>query len=81
MRLDVVRTEMGITQENMANRLNIATTTYCQYENGKRMIPRDIAEKVAKILCCPVEEIFLPVKFTICEHEADEPEKEAGQRR
>lgn len=78
MRLDAVRTAMGITQENMANRLNIATTTYCQYENGKRMIPRDIAEKVAKILCCPVEAIFLPVKFTICEDKPDEPEKEAG---
>lgn len=78
MRLDGVRTAMGITQENMANRLNIATTTYCQYENGKRMIPRDIAEKVAKILCCPVEAIFLPVKFTICEDELGEREKEAG---
>lgn len=78
MRLDAVRTAMGITQENMANRLNIATTTYCQYENGKRMIPRDIAEKVAKILCCPVEEIFLPVKFTICEDKPAESEKEAG---
>ena len=78
MRLDAVRTAMGITQENMANRLNIATTTYCQYENGKRMIPRDIAEKVAKILCCPVEEIFLPVKFTVCEDAQDGPEKEVS---
>lgn len=78
MRLDAVRTAMGITQENMANRLNIATTTYCQYENGKRMVPRDIAEKVAKILRCPVEEIFLPVKFTICENELRETKKEVS---
>lgn len=78
MRLDVVRTARGITQENMANQLNIATATYCQYENGKRMIPRDIAEQVANILCCPVDEIFLPVKFTICEDKRGEPEKEAG---
>lgn len=77
-KLDAVRTEKGITQENMANRLNIATATYCQYENGKRTIPRDVAIQVSKILECPVEEIFLPVKFTICENDADEPEKEAG---
>lgn len=68
MKLDTVRISRGITQENMANQLNIATTTYCQYENGKRMVPRDIAEKISNILCCPVEEIFLPAKFTICEN-------------
>lgn len=77
-KLDIVRMEKGITQENMANRLNIATATYCQYENGKRTIPCDVAIQVAEILGCPVEEIFLPVKFTIREKEADEPEKEAG---
>ena len=38
----------------------------------------DADEKVAKILCCPVEAIFLPVKFTICEDKPGEPEKEAG---
>lgn len=77
-KLDAVRLERGITQENMANRLNIATATYCQYENGKRTIPRDVAIQVAGILGCPVEEIFLPVKFTICENEGDKPEKEEG---
>ena len=77
-KLDIVRMEKGITQENMANRLNIATATYCQYENGKRTIPCDVAIQVAEILGCPVEEIFLPVKFTIREKEAVEQEKEAG---
>lgn len=42
------------------------------------MVPRDIAEKVAKILRCPVEEIFLPVKFTICENELRETKKEVS---
>ena len=78
MRLDVVRMSRGITQENMANQLNIATTTYCQYENGKRMFPRDIAEKISNILCCSVEEIFLPAKFTICEDTPHETKKEVS---
>lgn len=38
--------------------------------------PSAAMEKVAKILCCPVEEIFLPAKFTICENELRETKKE-----
>ncbi len=66
--LYVVRKERGMTQENMASLLKIATASYCQYENGQRMIPRSIAVRIAEILKCPVEEIFLPTKFTIREH-------------
>ena len=76
--LERLRMEKGYTQEMMAKRLSIATSTYFQYEKGQRLIPRSIVEEIASILQIPQEEIFLPVKFTICKNGAGESEKEAG---
>lgn len=63
--LEEVRKEKGLTQEQMAANLDIALSTYNQYENGARSVPRSIAEAAAKILGVSVEDIFLPTKFTI----------------
>ena len=76
--LDKLRIEKGYTQENLAKLLNIATPTYCQYEKGQRLVPKNIADAIAEILGFSRDEIFLPVKFAICENKGDEPEKEAG---
>lgn len=76
--LDKLRIEKGYTQENLAKLLNIATPTYCQYEKGQRLVPKNIADAIAEILGFSRDEIFLPVKFAICEKQGDEPEKEAG---
>lgn len=63
--LEQKRKSVGITQEAMASQLGIGTSTYCQYENGTRNIPADVAEKICVVLGVPVEEIFLPQKFTV----------------
>ena len=75
--LDKLRIEKGYTQENLAKLLEIATPTYCQYEKGQRLIPKNIADSISKILEFPRDEIFSPVKFAIRENSA-EPEKEEG---
>ena len=67
--LEKTRKSKGITQEAMAQQLEIGTSTYCQYENGTRSVPADITEKVSEILGVPVEEIFLPQKFTVSKTE------------
>ena len=63
--LEQVRKSKKITQEYIANKVGIAISTYCQYENGVRNVPREIAEKVAGILGVSINEIFLPEKFTV----------------
>lgn len=62
--LEKARKEKGLTQEQMAANLEIAVSTYNQYENGARSVPRSVAEAAANILGVNVEDIFLPTKFT-----------------
>lgn len=60
-----IRKEKNLSQEVIANKLNIANSTYCQYETGKRNIPTHIVEKICDILEVEKEDIFLPIKFTV----------------
>lgn len=60
-----IRKEKNLSQEVIANKLNVANSTYCQYETGKRNIPTSIVEKICEILDVKQEDIFLPIKFTV----------------
>lgn len=59
------RRDANISQATMADALSISVPAYSQYENGIRNIPAAIAIQIAEILSCEVEDIFLPVKFTV----------------
>ena len=63
--LEDVRKAKDLTQEDMARELNVAVSTYNQYENGARSVPREKAELAAAVLGVSVSDIFLPTKFTI----------------
>ena len=45
--------------------LGIAVSTYNQYENGVRSVPKDAARRISEILQIPLDDIFLPEKFTV----------------
>lgn len=47
-RIKALREDNDITQNVMANYLNIAQNTYSQYENGKREIPINILVQICK---------------------------------
>lgn len=49
----------------MAKKLDIRLSTYNQYENLQRGIPIKTAKKIALILNIPLEDIFLPIRFTV----------------
>lgn len=49
-RLKQLRLEKGITQEEMAEKLNVRRSTYGEYERGKIMPPIDKIESIAKLL-------------------------------
>lgn len=60
-----IRDERKMSQKDMADILEIAVSTYCQYETGKRNVPAEIVDSIAKILNINKDDIFLPTKFTI----------------
>ncbi|NLY44741.1 MAG: helix-turn-helix transcriptional regulator [Tissierella sp.] len=63
--LKKIRLNQNKTQEQMAELLNIGVSTYNQYENSGRNIPFDTAKKIAEILAVDINDIFLPIKFTV----------------
>lgn len=67
--LERLRLARGLTQETVSEMVGIAVSTYSLYENGKRTIPRQVAERIAQAVGCEVEDIFLPEKFTVSKSE------------
>ena len=48
MRIKELREENGLTQQTVADYLNVKQNTYSQYENGKRQLSVDVLIKLAK---------------------------------
>lgn len=67
--LEQLRVARGLTQETVSGVVGIAVSTYSMYENGKRAVPRQIAERIASTVGCEMKEIFLPEKFTVSKSE------------
>lgn len=65
--LATLRKERGFSQGGMAAKVGVAASTYCQFETGARTIPSEMAEKIGEILNVDVQQIFLPIRFTIRE--------------
>lgn len=60
-----IRDERRMSQKDMADILGIGVSTYCQYETGKRNVPAETVDSIAKILNINKNDIFLPIKFTV----------------
>jgi putative transcriptional regulator len=54
-----IRKKKGYTQEQMAERLNVARTTYTGYEKGNISPSLETALKIKKILNYKKDDIFL----------------------
>ena len=60
-----LRKEKGFTQQELADQLGVSAVSIHNYESGKRLIPYDKAVVLSRILEVPMNEIFLPQKFSI----------------
>lgn len=54
------RERAGLTQEQLASLLRVSQTTISFFESGKRFPDVTCALRMALILRCKVEDIFLP---------------------
>lgn len=55
-----LRSEVGLTQKNMAEILKIDISTYVYKENGKKPFNANEMFIISNVLKKPMEEIFLP---------------------
>lgn len=58
-RLIEIRTKQGYTQEQMANKLSIARTTYTGYEKGNVSPSLEVALNIKRILNYKNDDIFI----------------------
>ena len=58
LRIKDLREDADLTQQNIAEYLNIKQNTYCQYERGQRQIPIDLLIKLAKYYHVSVDYIL-----------------------
>lgn len=59
IKLIEIRKKRGLTQEQMANKLDIARTTYTGYENGNFSPSLEMALEIKRILNYKNDDIFL----------------------
>ena len=68
MNLKKIRTEKGITQEELANKVGILNTSICNYEIGIREPNLETLKKLASVLECTVDELLAEDEMeTSCE--------------
>lgn len=57
------REKQGLTQKQIAEKLGISESYYCQLENGKRRMSLPVALQIAAILKTTPNDIFWPDNF------------------
>jgi DNA-binding XRE family transcriptional regulator len=62
-KLKQFREEAGLTQKQIAEKLGVSESYYCQLENNKRRMSLQLALDIAAILKKTPNDIFLPSTF------------------
>jgi putative transcriptional regulator len=57
-KIKVLRKEMGLRQEDIANRLGVSRQTIIAVENDRYNPTLELAMKLARLLNSPIEELF-----------------------
>lgn len=77
-RLRETRKKSGFTQQEMASKIGISESYYCQLETGKRRMSLDNALKISSILGKTPDEIFLPNNMAKCKVSIDAASEQAA---
>ncbi|GAV21573.1 helix-turn-helix transcriptional regulator [Carboxydothermus pertinax] len=69
-KLKQLRKANGLTQMEMAKKLGISDSYYCQIENGKRRMSLKTALDIAAILKVTPNDLFLSSDFAECQEKS-----------
>jgi putative transcriptional regulator len=58
-RLKQIRTQLGLSQSDIANKLDISVQRYSLYETNNRKLPVSLAFELCKLFNLKLEDIFL----------------------
>ena len=58
------RIECGLTQTELAKRLNVSTTPVCRYETNKQTLTIDMLGQIAEALCTTVSALTIKAEHT-----------------
>ena len=61
------RNRNKMTQEEVAQKLNITRETYISYEEDAKSIKATTLYKLSLLFGCKISDFYLPSKFTKCE--------------
>lgn len=65
-RLQLLRLEKNLTQEQMGEKLNISTSAYCKIEYGETDLTLTRLNKIAEVLQMPAIELFRKIDGSTC---------------
>lgn len=63
--LQIVRTKIGLSYQDMASELGVSFQAYWMIENGKRGLSYETAIRIAKVLGTTPDKIFLSEELTV----------------
>ena len=63
--LELARRHVQLTQAELSSSLGIVQSTYAGYELGARPVPASIAYRLAEMLECDINDLFVPEKFSV----------------
>lgn len=58
MNIKALREKMGFRQEDLAKELVVDRSTIAKWETGEAVPKTDRLPKLAKILCCTIEDLY-----------------------
>lgn len=58
MNIKTVRLSKNLTQEELANKLNVSRTTVTMWENNKSSPNIEIIKKIANVLGCTIDDLL-----------------------
>ena len=64
-RLQLLRLERNLTQEQMSEKLNLSTSAYCKIEYGETDLTLTRLNKIADILNMSAVELFTRITYSI----------------
>ncbi len=56
--IKIYREKLGLTQQQLANKMGLYQSTIAMWETGDRLPRSDKLPELAKVLCCRIDDLY-----------------------